>query len=97
MTDEHARRLDDIEKRLEESSLYALTTAVATTQRKLSELEERVRRLEMAAGKEFWKRIDAAPVVETSPNVFKSGWCACGRDVCRAPNCFSHKPDPLGR
>lgn len=25
------------------------------------------------------------------------GWCECGRDVCRAPDCPSHKPDPMGR
>ena len=24
-------------------------------------------------------------------------WCSCGRDVCRAPDCPSHKPDPMGR
>ncbi len=23
--------------------------------------------------------------------------CECGRDVCRAPDCPSHKTDPLGR
>ena len=24
-------------------------------------------------------------------------FCECGRDVCRAPECPSHKTDPLGR
>ena len=24
-------------------------------------------------------------------------WCECGRDLCRAPDCPSHKTDPLGR
>ena len=24
-------------------------------------------------------------------------WCECGRDVCRAPDCPSHKPDQMGR
>ena len=24
-------------------------------------------------------------------------WCSCGRDHCRAPDCPSHKPDPMGR
>jgi len=26
-----------------------------------------------------------------------SQFCSCGRDVCRAPDCPSHKPDPMGR
>ena len=24
-------------------------------------------------------------------------FCECGRDVCRAPDCPSHKTDPMGR
>lgn len=27
----------------------------------------------------------------------KPQFCECGRDVCRAPDCPSHKPDPLAR
>ena len=27
----------------------------------------------------------------------KVQFCPCGRDVCRAPDCPSHKTDPLGR
>ena len=33
------------------------------------------------------------------PNLNQVGhqFCQCGRDICRAPDCPSHKPDPLGR
>ena len=73
--DEHARRLDDIEKRV----------------RALEKLEEK-----------RWRNAYAALEGEGSPKASKhvnggKQWCECGRDVCRAPNCFSHKPDPLGR
>ncbi len=70
MTDEHARRLDDIEKRLA--------------------------RLERAAEKPevLYGRAAHDMVYRETPG---SQFCPCGRDVCRAPDCPSHKHDPLGR
>jgi hypothetical protein len=69
MSDEHARRLDDIEKRLQrvEASIWPLATAYAAMPKPSKHV---------GAGEQ---------------------WCECGRDVCRAPDCPSHKADPLGR
>ena len=70
--DEHARRLDDIEKRL-------------------ARLEKRSERPPIS----FEGKDGRTWALNVKTRI--SGWCECGRDVCRAPNCFSHKPDPLGR
>jgi hypothetical protein len=69
MSDDHDRRLADIEKRLArlEASVWPLATEYAAV---------------------------VAP--SKAVNVGEQ-WCQCGRDVCRAPDCPSHKPDPLGR
>ncbi len=70
MSDEHARRLDDIEKRLA--------------------------RLERAE----WKREEMkARALQFRQEMSKAAdqFCPCGRDVCRAPDCPSHRSDPMGR
>lgn len=55
-------------------------------QRALADLEKRVARLERAGEK---------PPIAFNPEASKLGtvlqWCHCGRDVCRAPDCVSHK------
>lgn len=67
--------------------------------RRLDDIEKRLARLERAAEK---------PTVDVAGNaIYKmtiaklarqdSQYCECGRDVCRAPDCPSHKLDPLGR
>lgn len=81
--------------------------------RRLSDLETivkeqgyRIKALEKDVGRQFWNRVNAGKTVETSPGVFTSvtvknctfeQFCPCGRDVCRAPECPSHKTDPMGR
>jgi hypothetical protein len=68
-------------------------------ERRLADIEKRLARLEKEAEKPAFT-VDAfkkRPYVPSpSERMFKS-WCECGRDVCRAPDCPSHKPDPLGR
>ena len=64
--------------------------------RALKDLEYRVKLLEKAAS------VTAQVVAHGSSRDLyhrKMGrlWCECGRDVCRAPDCPSHKPDPMGR
>ena len=72
--------------------------------RTVKDLEYRVRALEKAQGKrltlvdmisaDIWhgdNRHEKAIVGK--PKQF----CSCGRDLCRAPDCPSHKPDPMGR
>jgi hypothetical protein len=84
------RRLADIEKRLDESSAYALMVACARMQRRLEDIEKRLARVERMLEK------PAIAYDKVLPSEF-APYCPCGRDVCRAPDCPSHKPDPLGR
>jgi hypothetical protein len=78
MTDDHDRRLADIEKRL-------------------ARLERMLEKPEVLYG---------GPVNHEMRGKFprwgNNRWCQCGRDVCRAPDCPSHREndcgnDPLGR
>jgi len=59
--------------------------------RAMKDLEYRVRALEKvnADRKHYgsFNRIDE----------HRFQFCPCGRDVCRAPDCPSHKPDSMGR
>jgi hypothetical protein len=66
-------------------------------ERRLDDIEKRVKALERASER-------PAVSVEKYPQTWKPGvpdgiyrWCACGREICRAPDCPSHKADPLGR
>jgi hypothetical protein len=71
-SDDHDRRLADIEKRL-------------------ARVERMLEKPEVLYG---------GPATHTMKGSLTArGWqfCECGRDVCRAPDCPSHKPDPLGR
>lgn len=58
--------------------------------RALDDLEKRVQRLEKWQSP---KMINDGKCLRSMP------YCACGRDVCRAPDCPSHRRDfdPLGR
>jgi hypothetical protein len=62
-------------------------------ERRLADIEKRLARLERAAEQQpvFVSMYDKVLPSEFAP------YCPCGRDVCRAPDCPSHKPDPLGR
>ena len=73
MSDEHSRKLDDIEKRLARLERAGEKPAVP-----------------MREGRWYITR-------DGNGDVVANGWCACGRDICRAPDCPSHKADPLGR
>jgi len=55
--------------------------------RRLADIEKRLARLE---------RMQEKPAVPVKLPISIT-WCECGRDICRAPDCPSHKPDPLGR
>jgi hypothetical protein len=89
--DEHARRLDDID---------ILKRTVADIEKRLIWVERAIARLERAAENPpiSWRDLDypTVPKFSTGSNGGKQ-WCECGRDVCRAPDCPSHKADPLGR
>ena len=63
---------------------------MSDTDRRLDDIEKRLRALETLEGKR-WRKAYAALKSEFAP------YCACGRDICRAPDCPSHKADPLGR
>ena len=65
--------------------------------RRLADIEKRVRALEKLEEKRWRRGYDS--LIGQSPNLNQVGhqFCECGRDVCRAPDCPSHKPDPLGR
>lgn len=71
-------------------------------QRALADLEKRVRALEKLEEKRWRSAFDEAVatrkpdgryyiVRDCEGNVVANGWCECGRDVCRAPDCPSHK------
>jgi hypothetical protein len=86
---------------------------MSDTERRLDDIEKRVTRLERAAEKPAVNYNAALPAdnngrfltwdelrygqVPTQIGVKRPQFCECGRDVCRAPDCPSHKPDPLGR
>ncbi len=63
------------------------------TERRLDDIEKRLARLERAAEKPPVQMPGMRP---NNHNGFMQ-WCQCGRDVCRAPDCPSHRNDPLGR
>lgn len=68
---------------------------MSDTDRRLDDIEKRLARLERAAEK---PAITWRDLAFTSAKVdIKGQWCQCGRDICRAPDCPSHKADPLGR
>ncbi len=76
--DEHARRLDDIEKRLARvERMFDERNAIEASRRHMT--SEKLHRMYADAYKQL------------------AQFCDCGRDVCRAPDCPSHKHDPLGR
>jgi hypothetical protein len=70
------------------------------TERRLDDIEKRLARLERAAEEPI--EVPGAQAVWNHPR-FSTGlnggkqWCQCGRDICRAPDCPSHRTDPLGR
>lgn len=68
-------------------------TDIDQLSRSIKDLEYRVKRLEQAQGQWAVNRTGYTSVYQT-PVV---QWCSCGREVCRAPDCPSHKPDPMGR
>jgi hypothetical protein len=70
--------------------------------RRLDDIEKRLARLERDAER---------PAMSFNPPAFHEPiehdlkgiprnlgqFCPCGRDICRAPDCPSHRNDPLGR
>ena len=71
-------------------------TDIDQLSRAVKDLEYRVKLLEKAAS------VTAQTVAHGARRddyAKKMGqlWCSCGRDICRAPDCPSHKTDPLGR
>ena len=66
--------------------------------RRLADIEKRLARLERAAEKPEVDVRGQAVYMQTLARVSRkdSQYCLCGRDVCRAPDCPSHKHDPLG-
>ena len=66
-------------------------TDIDQLSRAVKDLEYRVRALEKA-NQETWNKGKFRRLAELA-----TGYCACGRDICRAPDCPSHKTDPLGR
>lgn len=67
------------------------------TERRLDDIEKRLARLERAAEKPVVAVGSPAWVHNERGDIVGKQWCECGRDICRAPDCPSHKPDPLGR
>jgi hypothetical protein len=72
--------------------------------RRLDDLEKRIARLERAAEKPVITLVDTiSDEVWRGDNRHERAlvgqWCECCKDslLCRAPDCPSHKPDPLGR
>jgi hypothetical protein len=66
---------------------------MSDTDRRLADIEKRLARVERMLEK---PTVDWG-VVSRPLYINDHQFCACGRDVCRAPDCPSHKPDPLGR
>jgi hypothetical protein len=73
------------------------------TDRRLDDIEKRVRALEKLEEKRWRNAYDALKSDDRGVPRFSTGinggkqWCLCGRDICRAPDCPSHRNDPLGR
>jgi hypothetical protein len=72
------------------------------TERRLDDIEKRLARLERAAEKPAvkWSGTLVAARDKTRGEAAAANFvqfCPCGRDVCRAPDCPSHRNDPLGR
>jgi hypothetical protein len=65
--------------------------------RRLADIEKRLARLEKLEAMRWRRGYDSLVGQPPSLNQVGEQWCECGRDVCRAPDCPSHKPDPLGR
>lgn len=67
--------------------------------RDIADLKARVRALEKDIGRAFWKRLENEQPRNIAVKANRVGvtWCNCAQDVCRAPDCPSHKPDPMGR
>ncbi len=67
-------------------------------ERRISDLEKRLARLERAA--EHPVVLYGGPAKHGMDALWidnNGQWCNCGRDVCRAPDCPTYKADPLGR
>jgi hypothetical protein len=66
-------------------------------QRRLEDIEKRLAMLEDSV----WPLATAYAAVVAPSKAVNAGeqWCECGKDtlLCRAPDCPSHKHDPLGR
>jgi hypothetical protein len=90
MSDDHDRRLADIEKRLARLERAAEKPEVYYGGVTVHDMAYRNRA--STGAQAVWSQ----PRFSTGLNGGKQ-WCPCGRDVCRAPDCPSHKPDPLGR
>lgn len=63
--------------------------------RSLKDLEYRVKLLEKTA--EPRKGVMKVNMFGSNVRFDPAQFCECGRDLCRAPDCPSHKPDPMGR
>jgi hypothetical protein len=72
-------------------------TMTDDTERRLDDIEKRVQALE----KSVWPFATAYAAIATPSKTVSVGeqWCECGKDnlLCRAPDCPSHRNDPLGR
>ena len=90
LTDNFERRLADIEKRVARLERAAEKPEVYYGGVTVHDMAYRNRA--STGAQAVWSQ----PRFSTGLNGGKQ-WCACGRDVCRAPDCPSHKPDPLGR
>lgn len=72
------------------------------TERRLDDIEKRLARLERGMERPAVTYADIAKTYRqssVSQYTLDGGkqFCKCGRDICRAPDCPSHKADPLGR
>jgi hypothetical protein len=72
--------------------------------RRLADIEKRLARVERLFDERHaieadQKRVTSEKLHSMYGEAYKrlAGWCECGRDVCRAPDCPSHRTDPLGR
>jgi len=71
--------------------------------RTVKDLEYRIKQLEKAHNPVVLygglSASDMATLAKRGPGKIESQFCACGKDklLCRAPDCPSHKPDPMGR
>jgi len=63
--------------------------------RAMKDLEYRVKLLERAH--EPQKGVMKVNMFRSDARFDPAQFCECGRDLCRAPECPSHKPDPMGR